>query len=221
MRSKTPGRTLVDVDLAVVRRVEDLERALEALRLEQELEVRLAARPQEGHHGFVRLDGLDAAGGSRGKRRVASMAYEPPQTLRTQRADISAFVSVPLQSTSMRSKHLRAAFKNSLLNSSISLAARAASSSRLAARSASLFLRASSIAASLRGTPTGEPRETPSTPPARHRRGARVDGAPNYRTPKRTTRPCRCARPGRCRARRAPPRGAPGPAGTGGFYCRS
>ena len=46
----------VDVHLAVVRRVEDLERALEALRLEQELEVRLAARPQEGHDGFVRLD---------------------------------------------------------------------------------------------------------------------------------------------------------------------
>ena len=62
MRSKTPGRTLVDVHLAVVRRVEDLERALEALRLEQELEVRLAARPQEGHHGFVRLDGLDDFG---------------------------------------------------------------------------------------------------------------------------------------------------------------
>ena len=81
---------------------------------------------------------------------------------------ISAFVSVPLQSTSMRSKHLRAAFKNSLLNSSISLAARAASSSRLAARSASLFLRASSIAASLRGTPTGEPRAT--------RRRSRGDG---------------------------------------------
>ena len=83
---------------------------------------------------------------------------------------ISAFVSVPLQSTSMRSKHLRAAFKNSLLNSSISLAARAASSSRLAARSASLFLRASSIAASLRGTPTGEPRET------RRRSRGRGDG---------------------------------------------
>ena len=158
MGSKTPGRTFVDVHLAVVRRVEDLERALEALRLEQELEVRLAARPQEGDHGLVRLDGLDAAGGSRGKRRVASMAYEPPQTLRTQRADISAFVSVPLQSTSMRSKHLRAAFKNSLLNSSISLAARAASSSRLAARSASLFASAVSMASSLRGTPTGEPR---------------------------------------------------------------
>ena len=129
---------VVDVHLAVVRRVEDLERALEALRLEQELEVRLAARPQERHDGFVRLDGLDAAGGSRGKRRVASMAYEPPQTLRTQRADISAFVSVPLQSTSMRSKHLRAAFKNSLLNSSISLAARAASSSLLSEATAGL-----------------------------------------------------------------------------------
>jgi len=49
----------VDVHLAVVRRVEDLERALEALRLEQELEVRLAARPQERHDGLVRLDGLD------------------------------------------------------------------------------------------------------------------------------------------------------------------
>ena len=55
--SRTRGsRTFVDVHLAVVRRVEDLERALEALRLEQELEVRLAARPQEGHYGFIRLD---------------------------------------------------------------------------------------------------------------------------------------------------------------------
>ena len=71
---------------------------------------------------------------------------------------ISTLVRVPLQSTSMRSKHLRAALRNSLLNSSISLAARAASSSRLAARSASLFASAVSIASSLRGTPTGEPR---------------------------------------------------------------
>ena len=73
---------------------------------------------------------------------------------------ISTFVRVPLQSTSMRSKALRAALRNSLLNSSISLAARAASSSRLAARSASLFASAVSMASSLRGTSTGEPHET-------------------------------------------------------------
>ena len=147
-----------------------VQRRVEARRHQQVLEVRVAAVDEEAYHDLVGPDGLHAAGGSRGKRRVASMAYEPPQTLRTQRADISAFVSVPLQSTSMRSKHFRAAFKNSLLNSSISLAARAASSSRLAARSASLFLRASSIAASLRGTPTGEPRET------RRRSRGRGDG---------------------------------------------
>ena len=59
MRSKTPGRTFVDVHLAVVRRVEDLERALEALRLEQELEVRLAARLEELDNFLVLLHGRD------------------------------------------------------------------------------------------------------------------------------------------------------------------
>ena len=121
----------------------------------------------------------------------------------------------------MRSKHLRAALRNSLLNSSISLAARAASSSRLAARSASLFLRASSIAASLRGTPTGEPRET------RRRSRGRGDGvllrhqqraSPRRRRPKFSGLPkahhstMSMWRSRSCRASGERRLGAPGPA---------
>ena len=71
------------------------------------------------------------------------MAYERPQTLRTaraaadlspsprrakvegrtQRSDISAFSSVPDWSSSIISKHFRAAFKNSLLNSASAFSA--------------------------------------------------------------------------------------------------
>ena len=60
-------------------------------------------------------------------------------------------------------KHCRAAFRNSLVNLAISFAAALAWASRALARCASLFRSAVSIASSLRGTPTGEPRR-------RHRR---------------------------------------------------
>ena len=58
---------------------------------------------------------------------------------------ISAVDSVPPPSLSMSSKHFRAAFKKSPVNSAISRCAARASSSRFAARSASLFLSAISI----------------------------------------------------------------------------
>ena len=54
-------------------------------------------------------------------------------------------LSVPPPSLSIIWKHLRAAFLKSLVNSSISLLACLASSSRLACRSASLFARATSM----------------------------------------------------------------------------
>ncbi len=69
---------------------------------------------------------------------------------------ISAVDSVPPPSLSMSSKHFRAAFKKSPVNSAISRCAARASSSRFAARSASLFLSAISMHSSLRGTSTGE-----------------------------------------------------------------
>ena len=58
---------------------------------------------------------------------------------------ISAVDSVPPPSLSMSSKHFRAAFKKSPVNSAISRCAARASSSRFAARSASLFLSAISM----------------------------------------------------------------------------
>ncbi len=130
---------------------------------------------------------------------------------------ISAVDSVPPPSLSMSSKHFRAAFKKSPVNSAISRCAARASSSRFAARSASLFLSAISMHSSLRGTSTGELRSN-STPPARHRR---VEGTPKVQTPKRTTRRCRCARRGPCPSPRAPCRGATGPTSTASFCCRS
>ena len=166
--------------------------------MQEERQVVLAARREEPDHRLVASDGVDAAGGSRGKRRVASMAYdEPPQTLRTaraaapsprrarvegrtQRADISCLDSDPPWSLSMSWKHSRAAFLNSNVNSSISLLAALASSSRALARCSSLAASAVSIASSLRGTSTGEPRRT-STPPARHHRST---PSPRRRRPK-------------------------------------
>ena len=87
------------------------------------------------------------------------------------------------------------------MNLAISFAAALAWASRALARCASLFRSAVSIASSLRGTPTGEPRETRrrsrgrgggvllrhqhAITATRHRR---VDGAPKFQTPKRTTR---------------------------------
>ena len=105
------------------------------------------------------------------------------------------------------------AFRNSLVNLAISFAAALAWASRALARCASLFRSAVSIASSLRGTPTGEPRR-------RHRR-VEVPPPPKLRTPKRTTRCSRSRRRGPSPAARAPPRGATAPAGTADSYCRS
>ena len=80
----------------------------------------------------------------------------------------------------MSSKHFRAAFKKSPVNSAISRCAARASSSRFAARSASLFLSAISMHSSLRGTSTGEPAtcfyatSTPS-PRRRHPKGSNAE----------------------------------------------
>ena len=170
--SRRRGGTFVDVDLAGLVRIQDFEGLLEARRVQEERQVVLAARREEPDHRLVASDGVDAAGGSRGKRRVASMAYdEPPQTLRTaraaapsprrarvegrtQRADISCLDSDPPWSLSMSWKHSRAAFLNSNVNSSISLLAALASSSRAFWRCSSLAASAVSIASSLRGTST-------------------------------------------------------------------
>ena len=70
MTSRTPGRTFLDVDLARVVRVELLERVVEALRLEQELQVLLAAVLEEVLDFFVALDGLDDLGLRQGARVV-------------------------------------------------------------------------------------------------------------------------------------------------------
>ena len=47
---------LVDVDLAVLRRVQRVERAVEPLRLEQKLQILLAAVLEEVYHFFIALD---------------------------------------------------------------------------------------------------------------------------------------------------------------------
>ena len=62
MTSRTPGRTFLDVDLARVVRVELLERVVEALRLEQELQVLLAAVLEEVLDFFVALDSFHNLG---------------------------------------------------------------------------------------------------------------------------------------------------------------
>ena len=71
---------------------------------------------------------------------------------------ISAVESVPPPSLSMSSKHFRAALRNSPVNSAISFAAALRCASRAAARCASLLDSAVSIASSLGGTSTSEPR---------------------------------------------------------------
>ena len=84
------------------------------------------------------------------------MAYEPPQTLRTLRADISGFSRVPDPSLSIRSKHLRAIERNSALNSASALAAARSRRSRSAASWASRFERPRWIACSPARQSTGE-----------------------------------------------------------------
>ena len=58
MTSKTPGRTFLDINLAGLVLVEDGQRLLEARRVEEELQVLLAAVFQEVDHLFVILYGL-------------------------------------------------------------------------------------------------------------------------------------------------------------------
>ena len=74
---------LVDVDVPVAIRVHLSKGLVEARRDQQVLQVFVAAVDEKFYHFLVALDSLDAAGGSGGKRRVTSMAYEPPLTLRT------------------------------------------------------------------------------------------------------------------------------------------
>ena len=77
MTSRTPGSsTFLDVDLARVVRVELLERVVEALRLEQELQVLLAAVFQEVDHFGVRLYGLDDLGRRQGAAAVLVDQFE-------------------------------------------------------------------------------------------------------------------------------------------------
>ena len=76
MTSRTPGRTFLDVDLARVVRVELLERVVEALRLEQELQVLLAAVFEEVNHFGVRLYGLDDLGRRQGAAAVLVDQFE-------------------------------------------------------------------------------------------------------------------------------------------------
>ena len=56
MTSRTPGRTLVDVDLARAVRVELAQRVVEPLRLQQEHQRLVAARLEEVLDDLVRLD---------------------------------------------------------------------------------------------------------------------------------------------------------------------
>ena len=58
MTRRTPGRTLVDVDLSRAVRVELAQRVVEPLRLQQEHERLVAARLEEVLDDRVRLDGL-------------------------------------------------------------------------------------------------------------------------------------------------------------------
>ena len=134
---------------------------------------------------------------------------------------ISAVDSVPPPSLSMSSKHFRAAFKKSPVNSAISRCAARASSSRFAARSASLFLSAISMHSSL-GEQTGEPRNASTLSRRRRWRTSTPQALPKVSdSEKRTTRRHQCARRGPCPSRSAPRRGAPVPTSTASSCCRS
>ena len=150
--------------------IEHGERRLEARRDQQVLQVFVAAVNEKLDNLLVALDSLDAAGGSGGKRRVTSMAYEPPLTLRTAgaaadltpsprrarwvegqtpRADISGFSSVPDSSSSIIVNTSLAAFKNSRLNSSSAFSAARWRRSRSSASCARRFFRPRWMADSL------------------------------------------------------------------------
>ena len=161
---------LVDVDVPVAIRVHLGKRLVEARRDQQVLQVFVAAVDEKFDNLLVALDSLDAAGGSGGKRRVTSMAYEPPLTLRTAgaaadltpsprrarrvegrtpRADISGFSSVPDSSSSIIVNTSLAAFKNSRLNSSSAFSAARWRRSRSSASCARRFFRPRWMADSL------------------------------------------------------------------------
>ena len=161
---------LVDVNMPVAVRVHLRERLVEARRDQQVLQVFVAAVDEKFDNLLVALDSLDAAGGSGGKRRVTSMAYEPPLTLRTAgaaadltpsprcarrvegrtpRADISGFSSVPDSSSSIIVNTSLAAFKNSRLNSSSAFSAARWRRSRSSASCARRFFRPRWMADSL------------------------------------------------------------------------
>ena len=150
--------------------IEHGERRLEARRYQEVLQVFVAAVDEKFYHFLVALDSLDAAGGSGGKRRVTSMAYEPPLTLRTAgaaadltpsprrarrvegrtpRADISGFSSVPDSSSSIIVKTSRAAERNSRLKSSSAFSAARWRRSRSSASCARRFFRPRWMADSL------------------------------------------------------------------------
>ena len=166
--SKAPQRfrrrnaPLVDVNMPVAVRVHLRERLVEARRDQQVLQVFVAAVDEKFDNLLVALDSLDAAGGSGGKRRATSMAYEPPLTLRTAgaaadltpsprrarraegrtpRADISGFSSVPDSSSSIIVNTSLAAERNSRLKSSSAFSAARWRRSRSSASCARRFFR--------------------------------------------------------------------------------
>ena len=156
--------------MSVAIRVHLIKGLVEARRDQQVLQVFVAAVNEKLDNLLVALDSLDAAGGSGGKRRVTSMAYEPPLTLRTAgaaadltpsprcarrvegrtpRADISGFSSVPDSSSSIIVNTSLAAFKNSRLNSSSAFSAARWRRSRSSASCARRFFRPRWMADSL------------------------------------------------------------------------
>ena len=122
--------------------------------MQQELQVLFAAVFEEVDDFFVLLHGSDDLGLFE-RARVVLVDHNKalPGSLR-------AGPSVTYAKASDAGSR---AFRNSLVNLAISFAAALAWASRALARCASLFRSAVSIASSLRGTPTGEPRR-------RHRR---------------------------------------------------
>ena len=69
-----PDAPLLLVDLAGVVRVQDFERLLQPRRVEEELQIFLAARRQESDHFLIRLDGLHDLG--LGQRSAAVLVDE-------------------------------------------------------------------------------------------------------------------------------------------------
>ena len=76
MTSRTPGRTFLDVNLAGLVLVEDGQRLLEARRVEEELQVLLAAVFEEVDHFRIALHGLDDLGRRQGAAAVLVDQFE-------------------------------------------------------------------------------------------------------------------------------------------------